>query len=1067
MSDDADIKAWLSEMGLETYLSAFVENDIDIGVLPDLTKEDLKEIGVTSVGHRRKLLAGIEALSASSSKTVSQTAASETVSAERRIVTVMFCDLVDSVGLSSVSDAEDFREFIAHFRQDLETAIRPFGGTISQFMGDGVMASFGYPRASGHDAERAVAAGLAVIDKVKRLPEFAGRQAQVRVGIATGLTVVGSFDVDVSLRDESAIGDTPNLASRLQSLAEPDTMLISTQTRNLVGEIFDCEEMDAAHIKGFTKPLRRWKVLGRGSTLSRHEALRTKRRSRAFVGRAQELAELEIQFDQMRKGSCPLYVVEGETGIGKSRLIAHALSSTQPAIYEPLVMQCSPYSVGVQFYAVRYFVAQAVGFLEGDGYKRVETWLNSLGISGEEANALIINLLDVKSDVHAALSDYSSEQIRARTLDLLIEILAIEAAKVHALVIEDIQWVDPSTVELLERLLPRLKASGVIVLASSHPDRGADWATALAPSFMSLRRIPSEDLRDLVKTIAGDVFLNEDVIDAITERSDGVPIFAEEIAIGYLEKKADSSELDDGLTQVPLSLTESLLERVDRLVNGKRIASTAAALGREFPVAILEAVSELPASVVQTGISELLDAGVFEPGRSLFGEAIRFRHGLVCDAAYELLLRRQRKGLHLQIAQTLSESFQPIVDARPHIAAYHWNKADVPIKAIELWARAGQLANNRSAHSEALGHLEHAAKVNETTPPGLERDKRALELSLNIITERICLRGFQEADVSETEALAELSKKVDRVENLIPALHLKWVHLITSDQAKPACDFAYQVREAGTAKTEAEQLIVLRMCATSQLFCGDLNGSLVEYHAFMELYDPLEHAEEMRKGHSDHAAMVMMGLAEAYVLKGDLEQSRHWGQRSINMARVTNRQHDRAHTLTFSGCLHPYLAREYDVAEAHAHELRGLLDENPLANWEGFPDLFTGLVRFHRGEVEEGLHQAETGALALLESKRYGNWWQVLFAEACILGAHWNKAQDMLDKANLSMAQSELRFGAEYFRLKAKLQAVRSKDHDGAEAALKEGLALARKQAAHLFEQRILEDMAALGKLYA
>ncbi len=1068
MSEDKDIGSWLAGLGLESYTSAFEENDIDFEVLPELTKDDLKEIGVVSVGHRRKLLAAVEALGRASEAAVqSHPVATEPSSAERRIVTVMFCDLVDSVGLSAISDAEDFREFIAQFRQDVETAIRPFGGTISQFLGDGVMASFGYPRASGHDAERAVAAGLAVIEKVQRIPRFEGRQAQVRVGIATGLTVVGSFDSDVSLRDESAIGDTPNLASRLQGLAEPDTMLISQQTRDLVGEIFECDALGATSVKGFAEPISLWKVIGRSNTLSRFEALRTKRQARGFVGRVNELAYMADAFSKMRAGGGQFLVIEAETGIGKSRLARHALTTATPPVKDPLVLQCSPYSTSMQLFAIRYFVAQSIGLLSNDHERGIWNWLKDYGVEDDISSALVFNLIELEDGVPAELQLFSSEQIRTKTLDLLVDLVEREASTSGALVIEDIQWVDPTTTELLERVIPRLLAAGVLVIGTSHPYREGDWFAALAPEILELERIPANDLRELVRTIAGDVYLTNDVIDTITERSDGVPIFAEELAFSVLEAKAMGDGQAADLGQIPLSLTESLLARVDRLVNGKRIASTAAALGREFPISFLVAVSDLPSSVVLAGIGELLEAGVFEPGRSLFGEAIRFRHGLVCDAAYELLLRRQRKGLHRQIAQTISERFQVISDSRPHLLAYHWDKGGEPIKAIDLWMRAGQLANRRSAHSEALGYLEQAAKTNDRTEPSIERDERGLDLSLSLITERICLRGFQEADVSETEALAELSKRVERSEKLLPALHLKWVHLVTSDQARPALDFAYQIREAGTAKSTEDELIILRMCATAHLFCGELDDALREYHAFMDLYDPSLHAEAMRAGHSDHAAMVMMGLAETYTLKGDLAQADPWGTKSINVSRVSNRQHDRAHTLTFSGCLHPFLARNYDVVLSNARELRGLLDENPLANWEGFPDLFIGLSCIHNDDIEDGLMMAETGALALLESKRYGNWWQVLFAEACIIAKDWAKASDMLDKAQASMAQSELRFGAEYYRLRAQVFREYHNDIAASDAALKEGLALAVKQGCKLFETRILEDMEEHGLAYA
>ena len=1053
MDQISNIEDWLGGLGLSRYASAFVENDIDFTILPSLTVDDLRDLGMTSVGHRRKLLSAAAELSGRAGPP--SVAAQDDDAAERRVVTVMFCDLVDSTSLSAASDAEDFREFIAQFRQDVETAIRPFGGTISQFLGDGVMACFGYPTASGHDAERAVAAGLAVIDRVKRLPQIAAQTPQVRVGIATGLTVVGAFDSGVSLRDVSAIGDTPNLASRLQDYAEPNTMIIAPQTRDLIGDIFDCVRLDGVQLKGIATPVDVWKVLGRGSTSSRFEALRTRRRSQVFVGRSTEIASLTEHCAKMRSGQGRLLVVQGETGIGKSRLVQQGLSVLSPAIDEPVVLQCSPYNTSVQFFAVRYFIAPAIGDLRHIDSESVGVWLSGLGCNSEEAVALILTLMTMTDGETSALDEFSSDQIRAKTLDLLEHILCKVITQAGAVIIEDIQWMDPSTAQLMQRILPTITQANAITLATSHPVERADWLKEVEAQTLRVERLAHDDLRKLVTELGGDTQLSADVVDTIVDRSDGVPIFAEELALGFLDSGSDPSS-----RQVPLSLSESLLARLDRLVNGKRIASLAAAMGRESPVALLIASSDLPASVVHTGLSELLDAGVIVPSRTIFGDSIRFRHGLVREAAYDLLLRRQRKSLHAKIANTVEKQFPDLVENRPHMSAIHWFQAEEYEKAVFYWTRAGQIETERSAYGEALAFFDRASEANEMVQASTTRTEMALEIQLSAMNARICLHGFLEANEAETSAIAQLVNALGSSTKAITALNLRWVYLLTMDNAIAARDFAFQIKDNEIAKTASDKLIVQRMCATALLFCGQVGAARDYYLQFLNDYDPASQSDDMKEGHSDHYVIVMMGLAESYTLTGEPAKARDWGMKSIKAARVSHRQHDLAHTLTFAGLLHPYLNGDYTLVADSIAELDAVVSENPLANWTGFPDLFRGLLKVQEGDHENGWRHANLAAEALVQSQRYGNWWQVLFIDLCMDIGKWDTAVEMIEMVRPHLDTTEIRFKSEFFRLLGKLYRDKHGDLAAADEAFSEGLQIAKQQGAKLFEARILKEMA-------
>ena len=1045
-----DVAAWLQGLGLTVYAPAFAANDIDGAVLADLTSADLAEIGVASVGHRRKILAAIAA----------RLPPAPPAKAERRILTVMFCDMVDSVGLSAGNDAEDFREFIAQFRQDVETTIRPFGGHVSQFLGDGVMASFGYPTASGHDAERAVAAGLAVIDKVARMQAFGGAQVQVRVGIATGLAVVGRFDDGQGPTDDSAIGDTPNLASRLQGVAAPGCVVVTDQTRTLIGEIFDCTDQGLVPLKGIALPVAVWQVNGRSSTASRYDALRRTRHGQAFVGRSTELAALKSHFTRMQQGVGPITVVCGDTGIGKSRLVQQAIADGARGMV-PLVLQPSPYGMGFPFYAVRYFVAQACGVTANgspdQAAVQISQWLQGHNHDTATARALILQFLELAQTDDAALAQLGPQLIRSRTIGLLTDLLIAEIRQTGALIIEDVQWIDPSTAELLGALVPRALDACAIVVATAPTGLLPDWLTACDAELLPLDRLSALDTTALITGLAGSQPLPPDVRDTIVARSDGVPIFAEELLRGYLEARLDGS---DALAQVPLSLSESLLARLDRLVNGRRIASVAAAIGREFPLAVLTAVSDLPASVLTAGIGELLAAGVFAPAQSRFGEAIRFRHNLVCDAAYGLLLRKQKVDLHARIADTLCQHFPAIATAAPHVLAIQRSAASQPELAQADWARAGQLAVSRSAYAEAARFFVSAIDANALTPDDPLRAPRELELRLNLMAALVCAKGFQAHDVAQqTERIVALGRSLNTSAQLVAALHLRWVQLLTSNQAQAARDLAFQLRDSAVAAGGADRLLILRMCATSLLFCGQLPQAQSHYLEFMALYDPDLHAGQMRMGHSDHAAIVLMGLAETCTLTGDLAAAALWQGRALAHVQGTGRHHDRCHVLTFAGCMHPYLRRNYAEVADHARQLAALLAAEPSPNWSGYLDLFKGLLAAQGGDAADGLATARRGVEALLASKAFGNWWALFYAEACLNAADPAEAARVLNIAQTIQDQGDTRFSAEYHRLCARRLIG---DHGGAAACLAKAAAIAQNQYALLLLDRIRADQARL-----
>jgi tetratricopeptide (TPR) repeat protein len=495
-------------------------------------------------------------------------------------------------------------------------------------------------------------------------------------------------------------------------------------------------------------------------------------------------------------------------------------------------------------------------------------------------------------------------------------------------------------------------------------------------------------------------------------------------------------------------------------VHGRKIASIAAAIGREFPVALLVVVSGLTVAEVGAGVRELLDAEVMTPGHSPFGEAVSFRHMLLRDAAYGLLLRRERASLHARIADSLSTSFPAIAEALPNVMAIQRFQAGMFEEAGKEWIRAGKAAAKRSAYSEAVDHFSKAIEAIVQCPDGNDRLESELAARLELMGALIAARGFSAEGVgAEMERIVALSRTLGTTAKLVPALHSKWVVLLSSGEISAMRELAFQVRDAAAAGSEIDRLLAARMCATSLLFSAELRAAIAEYERFMALYVPEKHAAELRTGHSDHATMVMMGLAETYLLLGDFDAAERWRLQTIATARQSERLHDIGHVLVFAGCLHPAMAGRFEDMARSAAELKNLVTKDDLPSWRGHADLFSGLALMRRGEKEEGLVRARRGIKRLLDAHAFSNCWYILFAQACLENGRLDEAAEMLALVRPSLAQGDVRFAAEFHRVDAAVTLARGGSVAEARERLKDALALAESQEALLFVDRLRRDL--------
>jgi hypothetical protein len=777
-------------------------------------------------------------------------------------------------------------------------------------------------------------------------------------------------------------------------------------------------------------------------------------RRSAFVGRQAERARL-AEVLARGAGAPAVLLLQGPSGIGKSRLIREALSGRIAAEDRPLVLQGSPYATRSPFQPVRHALARAAGLDVAEAPEerqaRIEALLAATAGATPENAALLATLLDGDTAEDAAAAPPGQ---RADLIRLLGEVLAALAARHAVLIAEDAHWLDPSTAELVRYLLPGLAARSIALLATARPGPVPTWLAPPVSEVIQVAPLGAADTAALVAGLGGGS-VPEAAAAAIGAHAQGIPLLAEELARGYLDARAEGGG-------VPRTLAEALQARLGRLPLGRRIATLAAAIGRGFPRAVLVELAGLPPNSTDLAIADLVAAGLIAPSIGPFGPSLRFRHVMVRDAVYALLTGEEAAALHARIADTLEARFPEIARAQPQMMAMQRHAAGQHATAAAEWSRAGRGAFGRSAYAEAVGFHRQALEALAATEAGPARDEAELEARLNLMGALICAEGYLADDAAaETERAVALAERLGGRSRLMPAMQARWVQLGAANRVRASRDFARQVLVATAHEAVVDRLIAHRMCGTSSLFCGDLADALRHYRAFVALFDPEGHAEAMRRGHSDHAAFVMLGLSEVHTLRGETEDADEWRDRVRDWTRHAGRVHDECHVLAFS-ILHACLLRRWEEAREQTDELVRMTTGHALPNWTGYRDLFDGVLRCREGDAEAGLAGARRGIDALLAARAFGNWWYLLHAEACIGAAAWAEAEDTLARFRTIMELGDTRFGAEYHRLAARLARERDGDAGAAARELVAGLELADQQGAALLRGHLVADLAAL-----
>src|SRR5271167_703284 len=768
-----DVASWLQQLGLAQYEPAFRDNEVDGDVLPDLTAEDLIGLGVTLIGHRRKLLSAIAALGAAApAPAPTATPASAPppapapAQAERRQLTVMFCDLVGSTALSAGMDPEDLRDVIASYQNRCSAVIRRYDGFVAKYMGDGILVYFGYPRAHEDEAERSVRVGLDIVDAMAELnaavPRPPGVELAVRIGIATGPVIVGDQIGEGTASETAVVGETPNLAARLQALAQPNQIVVSAATRAMLGDHFDLEDLGASDLRGFAEPVPVWRVLSARDVESRFAATRTGS-SAPLVGRQEEMGLLLRAWESSCQGRGQVVLIQGEAGVGKSRLV-EGLREAAGKDHIWVAIRCSPFHTASAFHPIIEHLKRVFGWQPEDTAQQHLAKLEA-GLGGfttlplAESVRLFADLMSVPlpEDRYPRLA-MTAQQQRDATLDAIVAWL-IELAEGTPVLMawEDLHWADPTTLETLGMLIEQVPTAALLVVATYRPELTPPWPQRSHMTPITLNRLERPEVETMVGHLAGGRSLPGEVVDHIVAKADGVPLYVEELTkailgSGVLEARGDIYVLTGALAQlhIPETLQDSLMARLDRAPQLREVAQLGSVLGREFSYDMISALTGLEEEMLQSGLGQLVvDELLYQRGRPPRSRYL-FKHALIQDAAYQSLLKRTRQQYHERAAKLLEDRFPEVASTQPELVAHHYTEASCPAQAIAYWLRAGAAAARQSANAEAIDQFRRGLALAEALSDTRERAERELDLQMALGPALYATKLYNHPDIRRT-----------------------------------------------------------------------------------------------------------------------------------------------------------------------------------------------------------------------------------------------------------------------------------------------------------------------------
>jgi class 3 adenylate cyclase/tetratricopeptide (TPR) repeat protein len=1075
-----DIGGWLRGLGLSQYEATFRESEIDAEVLPELTESDLSQLGVP-LGHRKRLLKAIAALGAAEKApaTVSGPLLEDAVShgGERRQLTVMFCDLVGSTALSEKLDPEELGSLLHTYRTLCGDVIARYDGFVARYVGDGILTYFGWPTAHEEDAERAVRAALEIVRTVKRASST--EDLSVRIAIATGPVVVGE-QAGAGDQSKLAVGSTPNLAARLQALAAADQIIIAASTRRLVGNAFELTDLGEHDLKGIAEPAQVWRVERASVTESRFDAHRGDNTLTPLVGREEELELLLRRWSQAKDGEGQVVLLSGESGVGKSRILSALRQRLEAQGVQALRFQCSPYYVNSAFWPVIDNFERALEFTRDEPTDAKLDKLEALIVT-QYGRMLadvrfVAAILSIPCEARYGALPMTPQKHKDETLRTLVDLTEAAACRHPSVMLfEDAHWADPTTLEVLDLLIDRVKNVPLLVVLTHRPEFQSRWSEQGHVGALNLSKLTRAESAAIVSALAGGKALPEALREQILIRTDGVPLFVEELTKSILE----SGELKDAgdhyeyggsarTVTIPATLRDSLMARLDRFMPVKEIAQIGAAIGREFSYELIAAVAPMAAAQLDDALARLSESGLaFRRGTP--PEAIyTFKHALVQDAAYDSLLKSRRQKLHAKIARMIEQRFPSIKATEPEMLAHHLTAAGLVEAAIPLWQAAGELASKRLALTEAIAHLNQGLELVATLPRSSERDASELGLRSLLGTAWLALKGWATPEVwtSLHPALA-LAKSLERHDALTPILWGLTANVQNQGRVAESLPWAKEMLILAEATGDADLLITghTRACICYS-WLGEFTKAVEHANKVLKLYDAEKHRHLADLINHDPKTWAGVFASICTWMLGYPDRALRLSDEKDAHARRRGHPFDLGYALTTGAHEFDHRWKLEDLLK-RAEEIERLGRENSmpvLSVW--WASLSYGQAHIQKGKAAEGIVPLRA-AIAFYEAtggKTRNPSSKAFLAEGMALTGDLDNALHLLDEqiAQIERPGWEERLHyAEILRLKGWMLSLKG-DLEGAERNFLASLVWARRQQAKSWELRTSTSLARL-----
>ena len=990
---------------------------------------------------------------------------------ERRQLTVMFCDLVDSTGLSERLDPEDMRGVIRLYQETSTRVIAEFEGFIARFMGDGILAYFGWPRAHENSAERAIHAGLGLVSAVARLAPIAGQTLRVRVGIATGLVVVGDTVGPGWASERLVVGDAPNLAARLQGLATPNSVIIAPSTHRLASGQFEFEDMGEHTLKGIAQPVRTWRVIGARHVESRFQAARVAPLT-PLVGRDAECNVLRDRWRRVVEGQGQVIAIGGEAGIGKSRLARVIIDETRNDNSQWMIeLQCSAFHTQNSLYPFADHLRQQIFGDESQlddaaRWAAIAAHLRTTSLDANEALPLFANLLSVPAPADHPPQTLTPDRARLLTRQFVVSlILDLAKSRPGIFILEDLHWADPSTLDLVDFFIERMRDARVLVLLThrpefDHPLPPQDHVTAVA-----LSRLRGADASELVRLAFREQDFEPDVLRKVIEKTDGVPLYIEEFTKAVVESRQAAITAASSQVVIPASLHDSLLARLDLLGEAKGVAQLASMLGREFGRDVLAAVWTGSGESLATGIARLIQAEFIYPAGEGARERYLFKHALIQDAAYESLLKSSRVAHHRRIAEVLETQFADTIAKQPEVIAHHFAAGKVPERAAHLWFEAGQRSLRRNAHVEAAAYLRGALGTLAELPDLPQRALSELDMQITLGTALVAAKGYASEDVEATWMRAQqLCATVGDVPQQFPALFGLWMYECVRANHRSALELSANVLRRAEAVQSDDLLIEAHLAmGISNFFLGNFDDALKHFERVGTMYDPQRHGGHRFQFGQDPSTVALNYLSWIYWLRGDSRRALDTSRQAVAFARSLEHPFTLSFALAFAGW-HRLYSRDLPGAIAVTDEVVQLCtNENipvflaqghVLASWALCEQVdATGPVTMQTALDEF----RATGSRCFLP------YWDAYHADALSAQGDYVQAVARLDHALAQMEATGERWAEpELHRIRGALLERRGAPAADVEACYRRAVSVARALGCKAWEARAEASLAAL-----